>query len=222
MPDYDLQGMVAGMVGNQAVDALMIANQLVWEAADDPPPPLYTLFEEAPVAGTTSHNDTPTNSWIAQYFVKYPGAALEIVDLGIYIPAGGVMIGQNAGKIGVQYNATFFNGTGSYANTIPATTQHIFSQTLAAGWNWIPFPTPLAWTDSFPHILAAYSINTHYQYNASTLTSAAIAAPSGLFELDAAQSAGGNRSWYAPGTAGNLFSETASKFYGIDVRVREA
>ena len=219
MPNYDLQGMVAGRVGNQAVDALMIANELVWEAATDAP--LYTVFEEAALSGVTSHNDTPTNSWIAQYFIKHAGAALEIVDLGIYIPAGGNMIGQTTGKIGIQYNASFFNGAGSYANTIPGATDTTFSQTLVAGWNWIPFSSPLAWTDSFPHILAAYSINTHYLFS-STFDPAVIPSPSGRFDLDAASSDSGNRSWYAPGTAGNLFSETTSRLYGIDVRVREA
>lgn len=218
MPDYDLQGMVAGRVANQDVDMLRIANQTVWESGVEAP--LYTIFEGADVSGTTSHNDTPTNSWLAQYFEKYAGPALEIVELGIYVPVGGSIIGQT-GKIGIQYNATFFNGSGSYANAIPGATDTTFSTPLVAGWNWVPFTTPLAWTDSLPHILGAYSVGTHYLFN-STLTAAAIGSPSGLFELNAGSAAGGNRSWYAPGTAGNLFSETSARFYGIDIRVREA
>ena len=221
MPNHDFQGAVAGMVANQAVDAMMAANTLIWEAADEGPAPTWTIFNNAALTGVTSHNDTPTNSWIGQVFYKYPGADLEFTEMGIWIPSGGVMIGQSAGKIGIQYNSVYFDGIGSYANSIPGATDTTFSQTLVAGWNWIPFSSPLAWTDSFPWVIAAYTINTHYQYSSVFDPDYQISIDT-KFRLDRAVPMGGDRCWYAPGTAGNLFSETPSRFYGIDLRVREA
>lgn len=215
MPDYDLQGMIAGRVANEAVDMLRIVNEIVWEEAVDIP--TYTLFEGAAISGMTSHNDSHVNAWCANQFIRYAGADLRILEVGIYIPSGSILIGQS-GVVGVQFNESKFVGTSSYSNSIGSGSP---IGPLVAGWNWAPLSSPPLWTASFPYILAAYKLGIYYLHN-TTFTSSAVGAPSALFELDSAVASGGDRSWYAPGSAGNLFGETSARTYGIDIRVREA
>lgn len=225
MPNYDLQGMVAGQVANQAVDALMIANTLVWEAADEVEQ-TWSTFDSGVLSGFTSHMDSPSGSWCATHFERYSGVDLEITHVGIYLPAGAGAIGYSAGSIGVQFTNTDFVSPGSYTNVMQSATDEPFAFALAAGWNWLPFSVPWTWPHSTPHMMAGYGMNAHYVHNASTITTAAIgsvpnpAGPASKFEMCAVSTTGFRRSWYS--ASGAAFSGTSSRSYGIDVRVREA
>ena len=226
MPDYDLQGKVAGMVANQEVTALMIADQLVWEKPAEEDPTYWSTFDGAAMSGFTHHADSPGGSWCATHFERYAGVDLEVTHVGIYIPAGGASIGYSLGSIGVQFTNTDFVSPASYANVMKTATDEPYAFPLAAGWNWMPFSVPWLWPHSTPHMLAGYGMNAYYVHNAATIVTTAIgsvanpAGPASKFEMCAVSTTGFRRSWYS--AAGAAFSGTGSRSYGIDIRVREA
>jgi hypothetical protein len=214
MPNYDLSSALEGRVAGQPVDMLRIANQIVWEASA-PPAELFTVWDEAPIT-LSSHNDAGTGAYIAQQFARYAGDPLEITDIGIYVPAGSSLIGQSA-KVSAQFSATPMFDPG-VANTMPA--NETSGQVLVSGWNWVPFPSPLEWTESLPYILAGYNVGLgpYYLYN-DVVPTTTIVSPAGFHELVAWHSAGTHRSWYS-GFAGANFAHSNAGSYGLDVRIR--
>lgn len=215
MPNYDLSTATLGRVADQTVDMLRIANQIVWEA-ESPPVELYTVWDEAAIA-LSSHNDAGTGAYIAQQFARYAGDPLEITDVGIHVPAGSSLIGQTA-KVSVQFSATPLFDPG-VANTMPA--NETAGQVLTVGWNWVPFPSPLLWSESMSYVLAGYNVGggQYYLYN-DVVPTTPIVSPAGFHELVAWHSAPYHRSWYS-GFAGANFANSNAGSYGLDVRVRQ-
>jgi hypothetical protein len=218
MTNYDLQGNVAGRVANQDVTALMIANQLVWEAPEEEAPS-WTIFDDAALT-VSAFMDSPSGSWCACHFERYAGPELEITHVGIYIPVGSGAIGYSAGSVGVQFTNTDFVSPASYTNVMQSATDEPLAAPLVAGWNWTAFSVPWSWPDTLPHMMAGYGLNAHYVYSGSAPGTAAIASTGANFEMCAVSTTGFRRSWYS--ASGAAFSGTSARTYGIDVRVREA
>lgn len=211
---YDLSSANLGRVANQDVDLLRIANQVVWAAER----PEYTIFDGAALT-LDSYNDSHSGeSWLANQFQRYSGPDLEILGVGLYVPAGSMLIGQT-GAVRVLFNTTPYVNGSVYSNS--SANELAMASALVAGWNWYDYPTPLAWTSANPNILAEYNLREYYLYS-STLNASAIPSTGSKFELVAALSGGTNpiRAWYA--TTTNALAGTASRSYGIDVRIREA
>lgn len=216
MPAYDLSSADLGLVAGQEVDALMIANQLVWEAS--PEAPLFTLWAEAALTLTTHVDYVSANHFIANQFKKHVGDPLEVVDVGIYIPAGSSMIGLS-GAVAVQSRSAAYNFDTNYDNFMSLTRTNCGP--LVAGWNWCPLSTPYTWADANAHLLAGYDLGQNYVHN-GTITDAAINEPvENLFEL--VQILGSQaRSFYLREDNPIYLFGTTARSYGIDIRVRHA
>lgn len=218
MPNYDLSSANLGRVANQPVDMLRIADQIVWQASVAPPEPTYTIFDGAALV-MASFDDLNPNSWVANQFRRALGVDYEIVDVGLYVPAGSSLLGRT-GNVGVMLKSTPY-GTGfTYPNQMMVL-GGATSAALIEGWNWNSLPSPVLWTDSFPYALGGYTISpSHYLFN-NTLTENGISSPSLLFDLSPTNADGQRRSWFTP-TSSSDFNVTTARSYGIDLRIRLA
>jgi hypothetical protein len=215
MPNYDLSMADLGRVANQSVDMLRIANQIVWQTTQSPVMPTFSIFDEASIA-LSSHVDLHENAYVANQFHRSVGSAYEIVDVGIYVPAGSSLIGRT-GSIGVMLNNAPYTPNTVYPNNM-AILGGPTAAPLVAGWNWHPLPTPVPWEDSKPWVLGGYSIDTHYLFN-STLSENAISSADLEFDLSPTNADGMWRSWFTRPSDGQ-FVTTSSRSYGIDLRCR--
>ena len=218
MPNYDLSLANLGRVANQDVDQLLVANQVVWEATPPAPEVYYSIFDGNPIPSLTSHDDLHANAWVANQFHRAPGADYEIVDVGLYIPAGSSLLGRS-GSVGVMISS------GPYAsNTVYPNNMLVLGgpteAALVEGWNWHSLPSPVLWPAAQPFALAGYSIDTHYLFN-NTISENGISSPGLEFDLSPTNADGMWRSWFTRQSDGQ-FITTSSRSYGIDLRIRDA
>jgi hypothetical protein len=217
MPAYDLSTYNLGRVANVDVDALMIANQLVWEAETDPVD--CTVFANSPISDVSSHNDSNPAAWLSSQFHRYSGADLEITAVGVYVPPGSSLAG-NGGQVGLQFGETAYLNGHSYTNIMPAT--QVSTGVLIEGWNWINLSSPRLWDSAHPWVLAGYNFYERYLFNSTLTSSAIVSSPNAIFELVPAimTTDQPGRSLYT--LTGDQFQVLAAKTYSIDIRARLA
>lgn len=217
MPNYDLSLADLGRVANQQVDLLRIADQIVWEAGGAPvEPPTFSIFDGAAIPSLTSHNDLHANAWVANQFHRAPGLSYEIVDVGIYVPAGSSLIGRD-GDVGVMISASPYASSTVYPNNMMVLGGPTEAP-LVEGWNWHTLPAPVRWEETVPYALAGYQIDTHYLFN-NTISENGISSAGLEFDLSPTNADGMWRSWFTRQSDGQ-FITTSSRSYGIDLRVR--
>jgi hypothetical protein len=217
MPNYDLSSATLGRVANQNVDLLRIANQTVWSAPSGPPPiPTFSIFGGSAIPSLTSHDDLHANAYVANQFHRASGLRYEIVDVGIYVPAGSSLLGRS-GSIGVMLSANPYASNTVYPNQM-AVLGGPTAAPLVEGWNWHPLPSPVYWEVDKPYVLAGYSIDTHYLFN-NTISENGISSAGLEFDLSPTNADGMWRSWFTRQSDGQ-FITTSSRSYGIDLRCR--
>lgn len=216
MPEHNLSAATLGRVAGQPVDLLRIADQIVWAAPDVSPPQTYTVFDGDSIS-VGSYDDTFVGSYEAMQFYRQVGVDLEVVDVGLYIPAGSSLIGLT-GNVGVQMASTGYDSGTDYSSQ-PLRDSASPIGPLVEGWNWGELLEPALWPDETPYLLAGYSVGHHYLFGSDLTIDSIPSQPFPYFSL--AQRAGGGmtRSWYTRESNLDFFSQSALT-YGIDIRVR--
>jgi hypothetical protein len=215
MPNYDFTTADFARVANQEVDLLRIANQIIWEKPSTPPEVTFSIFDEQTIA-LTSHDDLHAGAYVANQFHRTTGLTYEIVDVGIYVPSGSLLIGRS-GTVGVMLKNTPYASGNVYPDNM-AVLGGPTAAPLTVGWNWHPLPTPVNWEESNAYALAGYAIDTHYLYN-NTISENAISSPGLEFDLAPTNADGMWRSWYTR-QSDDQFATTSARSYGIDLRCR--